>query len=89
MEQQLANGSAWNRFFATYGHDVEVYLDPRSGTPSSILAHIPLIPGNGAGNRLTLADMSQTFERNVIVVDDGGQARCTLYGHRPADDLIR
>lgn len=64
-----AASPAWNRFFAAYGRDFEVYLDPRSGTPTSIVGRIPIIPGDGVGNRLTLNDMSGSLERSVRVVD--------------------
>ncbi len=65
----LVNRAAWNRFFAEHGKDFQIYLDPRSGTPSSVLGHIPIIPGRGVDNRLTLADMELTLARPVPEID--------------------
>ncbi len=65
----LANRTAWNRFFETYGQDVQVWFDPRSGTPSGIIASIPMIPGTGTGNRVQLQEVGQSLGRKVEKVD--------------------
>src|SRR5262245_25892385 len=61
VENSLAATQAWSRFFGQYGNDFHVFLDPRSGTPTSIIGHIPIIPGAGYENRLTIADMETTL----------------------------
>src|SRR5262245_35237966 len=48
---QLSNRSSWESFLAKRG-DVQVYLDPRSGAVTNLLESVPLIPGDGIGNRL-------------------------------------
>jgi subtilisin-like proprotein convertase family protein len=37
------SGAAWDRFLSTYGSGVQIFLDPRSGTPSGIVGKIPLL----------------------------------------------
>jgi len=49
---QLANRSSWEAFLAERG-GVPAFLDPRSGAVTNLLESVPLIPGNGAGNRLS------------------------------------
>jgi hypothetical protein len=43
-------GSAWSELLRTAGPSAQVYLDPRSGVPTNIMAAIPMIPGDGVGN---------------------------------------
>lgn len=71
QQAQLApqSVSAWSDFFARNGSGIQVYLDPRSGTPSGLHASVPLIPGKGAGNSVSLASVSQALGRNVSKVD--------------------
>ncbi len=54
---QLPNAVAWQDFKARHSQRAAVSIDPRSGTPADIAASDPLIPGTGAGNRLTLIDL--------------------------------
>ena len=49
---QLANRSSWEGFLAKRD-GVQAFLDPRSGAVTNLLESVPLIPGNGAGNRLS------------------------------------
>jgi hypothetical protein len=56
---QLANRSSWESLLAKQG-DVQAFLDPRSGAVTNLLESVPLIPGDGYGNRL----------RSVGVVDE-------------------
>jgi hypothetical protein len=50
---QLANRASWESFLAKRGESApQAYLDPRSGAVSNLLESVPLIPGNGRGNRL-------------------------------------
>lgn len=48
---QLQNRANWESFVAKRG-DVQVYLDARSGAVTNLLERVPLIPGDGYGNRL-------------------------------------
>src|SRR5437773_700088 len=68
---RVANGGVWSRFLNDQGGDVQVYLDPRSGTPSSIVLHSPIIPGTGAGNRLTMADVDESLGQSLRSIDAG------------------
>ena len=47
-QSRLADSEAWSRFLAEQGGDAEAYIDPRSGTPSSIVLRVPIIPGLGS-----------------------------------------
>jgi hypothetical protein len=64
-----ARSMAWSNFFNRYGREFNVYLDSRSGTPTNVQGHVPLIPGDGVDNRVTLSDLSRTLGRPVTSVD--------------------
>ncbi|MGH9870388.1 MAG: Ig-like domain-containing protein [Candidatus Polarisedimenticolia bacterium] len=64
-----ARQAALERFFAEHTSQFRVYFDPRSGTPSNLLGSIPLLPGPGVGNDLTLQDVAQRLSRTVVKVD--------------------
>ena len=49
---RLPNAASWKSFILENGSRVAVYIDPRSGTPASIICSTPLIPGAGTGNRV-------------------------------------
>ncbi|MCI0413663.1 endopeptidase, partial [bacterium] len=66
---QLPNRQEWDRFFAKYGSHFRVYVDPRSATPTNIMGHIPLIPGDGVDNRVTMEDVARKIRRNVQQID--------------------
>ena len=73
---QLANRDAWQRFLARRqsaagGVKLEVYLDPRSGAVTNLIGPIPMIPGRGVGNQVTLATLRQRLGRQVRAVDAG------------------
>ncbi|MCI0657636.1 MAG: endopeptidase [Acidobacteria bacterium] len=59
VSSRLANAKAWSAFLKTHGPEVSVHIDPRSGTPSSILASVPLLPGTGKNNRVTLTELER------------------------------
>ncbi|MDY7224932.1 endopeptidase [Hyalangium rubrum] len=61
--------SAWDDFFMRNGKDFNVYLDPRTGSATSIQGVIPLIPGNGVNNKVTLSSMGQSLGRAVTQVN--------------------
>src|SRR4029079_6240366 len=57
---ELQNRSAWESYFAARGEDVAagrtpVYIDPRGGAVSNLISAVPMIPGNGVGNHITIA----------------------------------
>ncbi|MFY1827991.1 endopeptidase [Myxococcus fulvus] len=65
---------AWDDFFARNGRDFHVYLDPLTGTPSAVQGAIPLIPGKGVGNTVTLASLQQQLGRSTGEVDEAAVA---------------
>jgi hypothetical protein len=80
--QRLAAGqsAAWDQFLGQYAdRDINVYLDPRTGTPTAIQGHFPLIPGDGVDNKLTFKDMSAQFGVRITKVD------ATLVGNAVLD----
>ncbi|WP_225412935.1 endopeptidase [Stigmatella hybrida] len=72
LQPQMSASSlrGWDAFFARHGRDFNVYLDARTGTPTSIQGVIPLIPGDGVGNRVTLDSLRQRLGRDVRRVDE-------------------
>jgi trimeric autotransporter adhesin len=60
---------AWDSFVQRHGQDTQIYIDPRSGTPTKIQLHLPLIPGNGDGNRVTTRSLGQRLGAPVSAVD--------------------
>src|SRR5687768_10849676 len=67
---RLPNKAAWESFLGARPGAVKVYLDPRSGAATNIIAATPLIPGSGAGNDVTLASLSAQLGRSVARVDE-------------------
>ncbi|MEM4284474.1 MAG: hypothetical protein QXS96_08320, partial [Candidatus Caldarchaeum sp.] len=61
---RLPNAAAWKAFLKQHP-DFYVYIDPRSGTPTNIIGPVPLIPGTGVGNKLTLASLSRELGRPI------------------------
>jgi len=62
---QLPNQAAWqgfllrNRASLSGGPNrMQVFIDPRSGAATNIMAAFPLIPGSGVGNAVTLAQVN-------------------------------
>ncbi|HYI02872.1 endopeptidase [Hyalangium sp.] len=72
VQQQLSpqSQSAWADFFARNGKDFNVYLDPRTGAATSIQGSIPLIPGTGVGNKVTLSSLRLQLGRAVPQVNE-------------------
>ncbi|HLA77906.1 MAG TPA: endopeptidase, partial [Vicinamibacteria bacterium] len=67
---QLPNRDAWQAFRSLEkGAATPVFVDPRSGAVTNIIRSVPLIPGNGVGNRLTLEDLGKRLGRGVEAVD--------------------
>jgi trimeric autotransporter adhesin len=71
---QLPNREAWEGFMArnldAAGEPkFVVYLDHRSGAATNLMGPVPMIPGSGVGNRVTLASLGQRIGREVTAVD--------------------
>jgi hypothetical protein len=69
---ELPNRSAWDAFLAERGDapgSVQVYVDPRSGAASNLLASFPLLPGDGLGNQVTLTELAARLGRPVAALD--------------------
>ncbi len=73
--ETLPNRTAWQTFLddraAVTGTRMEVLIDPRSATAVNLLASQPIIPGDGAANQLTMADLGRSLGRQVSSVDAG------------------
>jgi hypothetical protein len=67
---QVPNGAAWDAFQGRHGGEVAVFVDARSGRPSSVVGGIPLLPGSGKGNQVSLDDVRRRLGRAVTVVDE-------------------
>lgn len=68
---KLPNRAAWQDASAqkaAAGSSFIVHVDPRSGVAASILGAEPLIPGDGAGNALTLDQVSQRLGAPVTAI---------------------
>lgn len=48
---------------------VPPFFDSRSGAVTNLMASLPIIPGTGAGNRVTLASLGQTLGRSIASID--------------------
>ncbi|QSQ24485.1 hypothetical protein JY651_05905 [Pyxidicoccus parkwayensis] len=60
---------AWDDFFTRNGKGFEIYVDRITGAATNIQGAIPLIPGDGVGNTLTLSGVRQQLGRSVSKVD--------------------
>jgi trimeric autotransporter adhesin len=67
IADRLPNRPEWVSFLAGGGR--AGFVDPRSGAATSLIESRPLIPGDGVGNRVGLADLSQRIGRPVAAVD--------------------
>ena len=70
----LPNQAAWRAFTERHASAAgeskfHVFIDPRSGAASNVIGPIPLIPGTGVGNRLTLRELGRPLERALRQVD--------------------
>jgi hypothetical protein len=70
----LTNRSNWESFLTSRGENLanpttRVYIDHRSGAVSNFIESVPLIPGSGDRNRVTLASLGAAIGREVEAVD--------------------
>jgi hypothetical protein len=88
---RLPNKATWEQYLASragQGSPVLVFIDPRSGTATNIVAATPLIPGNGAGNGVTLGSLSQRLGQRVQQVDAAVVAAAAVDYVRSHDALL-
>ena len=77
----LPNQAAWRSFLAARddaGDSVRAFIDPRSGAATSLVGAFPLLPGRGAGNQVTAADLATRIGRPVQAVDGRAVADAAL-----------
>jgi hypothetical protein len=77
---RLPNRAALEAFAArpaADGSPMHVFIDPRSGAAVNLMGAVPLIPGRGVGNRVTLASLGAALGRNVEAVDEAAVAEAT------------
>lgn len=70
---ELPNRAAWQEFEAARANlgapSAAVWIDPRSGAATNLMAPLPLIPGTGVGNHITLTELSAKLGYAVRGVD--------------------
>ncbi len=94
IEATLANRPGWQRFraqaaaTAAPGHGFVAYVDPRSGAATNIAGAFPLIPGRGAGNRVTNAALAERLGRPVSGVDGRAVSDAVLRFVRDNEDAL-
>ena len=77
---RLPNRAALEAFAArpaADGSPMHVFIDPRSGAAVNLMGAVPLIPGRGVGNHVTLATLGAALGRNVEAVDEAVVAEAT------------
>jgi hypothetical protein len=65
-----------------------VFVDVRSGAATNILDAVPLLPGDGAGNRISLAALAARLGRPVASVDAAVVAEAVLAHVRAHRELL-
>ncbi|MET0555257.1 MAG: endopeptidase [Vicinamibacteria bacterium] len=68
IRSQLPGRAAWDALTSS-GSPVQAYIDPRSGAATNIIESVPLLPGTGVRNRVTLADVGRRLGRAVSAID--------------------
>ncbi|HJV65656.1 MAG TPA: CARDB domain-containing protein [Geomonas sp.] len=75
-------------FSQRHGAQFDVHIDPRSGTPTNIIGSIPLIPGSGKGNRITLQSISAALGERATSVDSRSLAKLAKKLIRESGDIL-
>ncbi len=84
----IPNTNALEGLSRRYRKNFLFHIDPRSATPTSIVGHIPLIPGKGKDNHVTLEHMGRTLGRQVSSVDSRSVSDLIVdFAHRHQDAL--
>ncbi len=71
---QMRNRPVWEAFLVQARTDPlrsgsRVFVDPRSGAVTNLMGPFPIIPGDGAGNHVTLNDLSRRLGGPIRHVD--------------------
>ena len=66
---QLQNRDIWKSFLNQH-KDAFVYIDPHSGRPTSIMLSIPMIPGTGINNHITLESLSRSLGNKIANITE-------------------
>ena len=90
---QLPNREEWETFLrqrsgSASGQVSAVFIDPRSGAATNVIGSFPLIPGDGAGNRLTTADLARRLGRPVERVDAEAVGQAVLQFVKRHQELL-
>ena len=89
---QLPNRAAWEAFAASRLAEgwspAQAFVDPASGTATGITTAVPLIPGRGAGNDVTLGSLGRTLGRAVKQVDAAAVAEATIHYVRAQSAIL-
>jgi len=79
---QLPNQASWRAFLAARENAgvpaPQAFIDPRSGAATNVVDRLPLLPGRGVGNRVTMDELSQRIGRPVSQVDRSTVADAVL-----------
>jgi hypothetical protein len=89
--ERLPNRAAWEAFTrerAAEGTAFHVFIDPGTGTARNITRAVPLIPGSGVGNDLTLQSLGERLGRSLPKVDAAAVAEATLAFVRDESALL-
>ena len=69
----LPNRAAWTNLLHARASDgdgaTHGFVDPRSGTATSLIGAFPLLPGPGVGNQVSMEDLSARLGRRLARVD--------------------
>jgi trimeric autotransporter adhesin len=88
---RLPNRAAWEGFTrarAAAENTFHAFVDPGTGTARSITRSVPLIPGSGVRNRVTLQSLGQRLGRAVPDVDADAVGDATLAHVREQHALL-
>jgi subtilisin-like proprotein convertase family protein len=86
--RQRSGDAVLDRFFQDHGPDFIFYMDPRSGVLSNLVGRVPLIPGSGDGNTVTLDDVSAALGYSLVELDAHAVAELTRQFIVDQSDLI-
>jgi trimeric autotransporter adhesin len=88
---KLPNRAAWTAFAgarAADGSEFKVFIDPRSGAATNIMGAVPLLPGSGVGNKISLASLEQRLGRRVERIDAAAVADAAVAFIRQRRELL-
>jgi hypothetical protein len=86
VRAQLRNRGAWDALTASA--PLQAFIDPRSGAATNILESVPLLPGTGARNRVTLDDVGLRVGRALTAIDEAAVADAVLAHVRQREAVL-